>query len=279
MITQLAEADADGAATRRALYDGALLLVHATPASLAYADAVEEILAAELAAEGDPRRVQFRLSNEEFLARFARVRSVLATPPRFLRHVAAVLESLHLEPAAFAADVPRLRAIPHDGHLIPAARPAYSAHRDTWFANPLAQLNVWMPLHDVGEGETFGFYEACWARAVPNDSDRFDYDTWKERVGWQRPGRAADAVYPTVLGSPPLGPRTPFAAARGDLLLFAAAHLHEPAHNTSGRTRLSVDFRIVHLDDHARGIAAPHTDERSRGSTLSDYHRLAELLP
>jgi hypothetical protein len=66
-----------------------------------------------------------------------------------------------------------------------------------------------------------------------------------------------------------------FACARGEVLVFSAAHLHQTRANASGRTRFSVDFRAVHLGDHAAGLGAPDVDGRAKGCALERYARLA----
>ena len=47
--------------------------------------------------------------------------------------------------------------------------------------------------------------------------------------------------------------------------------LSETLPQALGRTRFSLDARLVHLGDHARGLGAPNVDGRSRGSALPDY--------
>ena len=92
-------------------------------------------------------------------------------------------------------------------------------------------------------------------------------------VGWQRPGGAARGAYPRALGAldAEVGEPFTFEAEAGSLLLFSAAHLHRTCAHSSGRTRYSVDFRVVHLGEHAAGMGAPDVDNRSTGSALVDY--------
>ena len=54
--------------------------------------------------------------------------------------------------------------------------------------------------------------------------------------------------------------------------MFSAAHLHSTVPNTSERTRLSIDFRTVHLDELIDG-GAPNLDSASTGTTIRDYVR------
>jgi hypothetical protein len=155
------------------------------------------------------------------------------------------------------------------GHENPLAAPAYTAHRDTWYANPQSQLNWWIPLHDVGSGETFAFYPEYFGKEVANNSADFDYDEWIRNIGWQNTD-GKKAVYPAASGFNRAGAYA-FTAKAGDIILFSAAHLHQTTENTSGLTRFSIDFRTVNLEDQSNGKGAPNVDNRSRGSALKDY--------
>jgi hypothetical protein len=222
------------------------------------------------------------MTPEEHFAKIGRVRAGLIAERSILRQVRAVMTSVGLDPDASAIDVPRLRANRHEGDANPAAAAAYTAHRDTWFGNPRAQINCWIPLHDVDSDETFAIYPAAFGAAVPNDSASFDYDVFRATVGFQ--GLAGGGVSAHASETPPpIYPTTSqaldrlgelrFAARTGDVLLFSGAHLHRPLAHRSGRTRFSVDFRVVHLADHAAGIGAPEVDGEARGSALVDYVR------
>jgi hypothetical protein len=106
-------------------------------------------------------------------------------------------------PEANALDSARLRAVTDHGHENPLAAAAYTAHRDTWYANPQAQINWWIPLFDVSEGETFAFFPLYFDKPVANDSAAFDYDKWSEQVGFQSTSASSSvppAVYPASNG-------------------------------------------------------------------------------
>jgi hypothetical protein len=61
------------------------------------------------------------------------------------------------------------------------------------------------------------------------------------------------------------------------LLIFSAAHMHSTVPNTSGRTRLSIDFRTVNTDDLAARRGAPNIDSKCTGTTIGDYLRGTDL--
>jgi hypothetical protein len=224
------------------------------------------------------RLAQAALSGDEFFRRVGEVRRSLYLDPASHAAVGRLLTELGLDPSRSAFDPVRLRVVNHEGHKNPAASAVYYAHRDTWYAHPQALIVAWVPLHDVVEDETFVFYPDWFDRPAPNDSEVFDYDAWVAKgwslkIGWQDPRAGLDARYPRMTG-PLESPRAVgFSARAGDVLLFSGAHLHETRRHALGRTRFSLDVRVVDLDDHARGLGAPNADNRSRGSSVPDYVR------
>jgi hypothetical protein len=53
--------------------------------------------------------------------------------------------------------------------------------------------------------------------------------------------------------------------------------MHSSVPNTSGKTRFSIDFRVVNLDDVAHKRGAPRVDEECTGTTMRDYLRATDL--
>lgn len=260
---------------REALYEGEVFLLEGTEASHALVREVVTGMEEELGEGGSPREAQFRLSEEEFFARCGRLRKRFYTQEPFFEAVREVMASLGFSVQEHAFDPIRLRIVTHEGFRDPKAAPVYYAHRDTWYANPQALITWWIPLHDVSEEETFVFFPDYFRQAVHNDSEVFDYDAWvrrdrKLKIGWQDPNSGREARYPELLEEPK-GTTWRFSCGAGQILLFAGGHLHQTLPNTTGRTRFSMDFRAVHLGDHAAGRGAPNVDNRSRGLSLVDY--------
>ena len=52
--------------------------------------------------------------------------------------------------------------------------------------------------------------------------------------------------------------------------------LHSSVPNTSGRTRFSIDFRVVNTSDIRAGKAAPTVDANCTGSSIRDFHRACD---
>ena len=272
----------DNAEVRRNLYAGVLYLVPGTNESAALAAAILLRVEAEFADVGPPREAQFQLSAEDFFARAGRLRKRFYTDADFHEQVAAVIQSLQFNAAEHAFDPIRLRVVTHDGHENPAAKAIYYGHRDTWYSNPQSMITWWIPLHDVAADETFEFFPEEFSRIVDNDSEIFDFDEWVEdgqekRIGWQNGRTGLTAQYPE-LQEAPRGSRIPVACNAGDILLFSGQHLHQTRKNCTGRTRFSIDFRTVHLGDHAESIEAVNVDNRSRGSSLRQFIQGADFI-
>ena len=136
-----------------------------------------------------------------------------------------------------------------------------------------------IPLDDLREDETFVLFPDYLRRVAPNDSEIFDYDAWVRdgwslKIGWQDVNAGLTARYPQMTGTiDPSSEALGFACSAGDVILFAGAQLHQTRPQLGDRTRYSLDFRLVDLDDVAAGRGAPNLDNRSRGSAVPDYVR------
>jgi len=113
------------------------------------------------------------------------------------------------------------------------------------------------------------FYPDKFAAPVANDSEIFDYDNWVRdgwelKIGWQKLG--TDARFPRAAPGADRSRAVGFRAA-------PATTSCSPARTSTRPCRFSLDFRIVDLGDHARGLGAPNVDNRSRESALRDYVR------
>lgn len=270
-------APAEPVAFRRAIYDGDVILAPPSDASLRLVAAARGALAEALGCPVDQiRDAPQRLANAELFARIGGLRKELYLAPRFHEAVRDVVAAMGLSPGRIAFDPLRLRVIQHRGHENPLARPVYHPHRDTWYAHPRALIAWWIPLDDLGADETFVFYPERFRAPVDNDSEIFDYgdwvrDGWELKIGWQKLEAGIDAAYPRAAQDADGGRAVGFACRAGDNLIFSGAHFHATLPQATGRTRFSLDFRIVDLDDHAAGLGAPDVDNRSRGSALCDY--------
>lgn len=267
----------EGAALRRAVYEGDVFLLPETAASQQLVVDARAALADALGCrEGEVRDVPQQLDNAELFARIGKLRKALYLEPQFHAAVRDVIAAFGIDPARVAFDPLRLRVIRHRGHENPLAAPVYHPHRDTWYSHPPALIAWWVPLDELAPEETFVFYPERFAAPVPNDSEIFDYgdwvrDGWELKIGWQKLEAGATSSYPRAVPGADGGRAVGFACRTAQNLVFSGAHFHATLPQATGRTRFSLDFRIVDLDDHAAGLGAPNVDNRSRGSALRDY--------
>jgi hypothetical protein len=70
-----------------------------------------------------------------------------------------------------------------------------------------------------------------------------------------------------------LDPQIRLVTRPGGVILFSPAQLP----NTTGKTRFSIDFRTVHLDDVAERVGAPNLDSECTGTGINDYLRVRDL--
>lgn len=254
---------------RQRLYAGELMLLPARAASLQLVVRAHALLCAEIGTSY-PESLHEIWSPSRLHQAVSHVRRLLPQDAELRAAYLALFDELGLNLAEWRIDQPRLRAVIPGAEQVPAAAPMYYAHRDTWYANPSAQINLWIPLADYPAVQNFVFWPECFNRVVPNDSAGFDYVAWKQQTGFQNPHAPAGSAYPRALELAPIAP-TGFACRRGELLLFSAAQLHQTLANPGPQLRFSLDLRLVCLVDTAAGLGAADGDNRSQGSTLTDY--------
>jgi hypothetical protein len=123
------------------------------------------------------------------------------------------------------------------------------------------------------------FHPRYWSEPVRNGSRAYNYDEWN-RTSRQIAAQFIEADtrrQPKAEETLELDPQIRVIVPPGGLLLFSGAQMHSTVPNTSGRTRFSIDFRTVHLDDVAAGRGAPNVDSECTGTTMRDYLRGTDL--
>lgn len=265
----------DNRELRLALYRGQIFQCEASAASERLVAEVQQLLIRELGC-AMPRKAHEELSPGELFRRIGRIRKQLFLERHYHDLVRKVIAALGFDPQEIAFDPLRLRSVVHRGHENPRAAPVYYPHRDTWYAHEQGIIAWWIPLDDLSAHETFAFEPAKFAEPVSNDSASFEYEAWVEdgwdlKIGWQDQDASQSASYPAASLSG--GDEEGFACKRAENLLFSGAQFHRTLPQSTGLTRYSLDFRILHLPDHAEGLGAPNVDNRSRGAALVDYVR------
>ena len=162
------------------------------------------------------------------------------------------------------------------GHLTTGIAYAFPWHRDVWYSAPAQQINWWLPVFAAREDNSMRFDLQSFDRYVCNSSGTFDY--YKNNA--DRRNTAAQVTResqarPAALEYQPHHDLVVLPAP-GAVLLFSGAQLHASIPNTSRRSRFSVDFRTVDVQDLKEGRGAPLVDVHCTGTAIRDFHNVAD---
>ncbi|GAA0361459.1 hypothetical protein GCM10009530_08720 [Microbispora corallina] len=280
MTTLFSNSEMDDEERRAHLYAGDVFVYPATPSSTELIGFARELI--EDAFGGlDPETAQFEMPVEGFAALLADLK------PRFIHHpqckklLPMVIEEIGCSLEHTYFDVPRLRTSTSHDYLTSGISYAFHPHRDCWYSAPFNQINWWMPIYPVVPENVMTFHTRYFDRPVANGSARYDY------AEWNRTSRhtAARHVHGDTREQPKpeeeieLDPQLRVVPEAGGFMLFSGAQLHSTVPNTSGRTRFSIDFRTVNIDDVQARRGAANVDAACTGTTLRDFARCADLTP
>ena len=242
-------------------------------------------LARELSEEAfgthEPTVAQDGMPAERFVEILAELKPRFIHHPRAKELIAGLLSGLGCDLEKTYFDVPRLRTMAHGEYLNAGLAYQFHPHRDTWFSAPQQQLNWWLPVYEIEPENSMAFHPQYFDRPVLNSSSEYDYDEWN-RTGRRQ---AANQVRKETRKQPrpeeplELEPDLRIVTPPGGAIVFSGAQLHSTVPNTTNRTRFSIDFRTVNLDDLAEGIGAPNVDSECTGTTLRDFLRASDLEP
>ena len=265
-------------ARREAIYRGQLLVYSPTPSSLALVDFARGMLR-EAFGKLDPEMAQYDMAVEDYAALLADLK------PRFIHHpkskecIQGILRELKFDLEKTYFDVPRMRSSTSDDYLTTGIAYAFHPHRDCWYSAPFCQINWWMPIFPLSEDNGMAFHPRYWYTPVKNGSRDYNYTEWNRT---SRHSAAQHVKVDTRKQPKPeepmeLDPQVRVIQPPGSALLFSAAQMHSSVPNTSGKTRFSIDFRTVHVDDVAQHRGAPNIDSECTGTSMGDYLRGTDL--
>jgi len=263
---------------RERLYQGELFVYLPIPSSLEFCDFAREMIG-EAFPGLDPQIAQRSLPVERFAEILAELKPKFIHHPKSKEYIRRILGELGCDLEKTYFDVPRMRTSTSDNYLTSGIAYAFHMHRDTWYSAPFSQLNWWIPIYEIEPENAMAFHPRYWNQPVRNGSSSYNYDEWNQT------GRktAAQHVKTDTRKQPrPEEPVDPDPQIRvilpvGSILVFSAAQMHSTVPNTSGRTRFSIDFRTVNIDDIVAQRGAPNLDSASTGTTLRDYLRGVDL--
>ena len=263
---------------RSSLYAGDLF-VHTGSAAIREFVAFTRGLVEDAFGGLDPETAQHEMDVKDYAATLARLKPAFIHHPESKQHLCAILVEHGCDPEDTYFDVPRLRTSTSDDFLTTGIAYAFHPHRDTWYSAPMMQVNWWLPIYDVEPDNVVAFHPAYFDRAISNGSANYNY------YEWNRDSRAIAAtqigvdtrVQPKPEEEIDLDPQIRPVAPVGGMMVFSGAQLHSSVPNTSGRTRISVDFRTVSRSDVESRRGAPNVDSHCTGTTLRDYLRVSDL--
>jgi hypothetical protein len=228
----------------------------------------------------DPEHAQFEMTVEDYAELLGRLKPQFIHHPLSKRHLQAILAEFGCDAGKTYFDVPRMRSSTSDGYLTTGIAYAWHPHRDTWYSAPQCQVNWWTPVFDIVSENAMAFHPGYWNRAVENSSAGYNYYEWNKLYRGPSVSRMVTEdprPLPRATEHLELEPQLRLLCPVGGMILFSGAQMHSSVPNTSGKTRFSIDFRTVHLDDVGLRRGAPKSDERCTGTTMRDYLRATDF--
>jgi len=278
MNTLLFDASLDEALRRKQLYEGQLFVYSPTQNSLALVQLARELIQ-DAFGPMDPETAQFDMPVERFAAVLADLK------PKFIHHaeskrcIQGILIELGCDGTKTYFDVPRMRTATSDDYLTSGIAYAFHPHRDTWYSAPQCQLNWWIPIFEIESDRSMALHPRYWSQAVPNSSRNYDYGEWKRTSRLTAAAQIGKdtRVQPRAEVPLELEPQLRVVAPVGSVLIFSGAHMHSTVPNRTGRTRFSIDFRTINIDDARAFRGAPNLDSACTGTTMGDFLQGVDL--
>jgi len=265
---------------RAGLHEGQLYVYSPRKTSLAFTGFAKEMICDEFHST-DPTLAQFDMPVEDFVKIFAPLKPAFIHHPQTKQLIQEMLLDFGCDMENTYLDVPRLRAVTSDAYLTSGVGYAHHPHRDTWYSAPMCQINWWLPIFPMASESSMAFHPQYWNQAIVNGSADFNYYEWNStsRAHAAQHIKSDTRPQPKPLEPVQLDPQIRLVTEPGGCIMFSAAQLHSTVPNTSGRTRFSIDFRTVHLQDLRSRKAAPNVDSEPLGTSLRDFMRGVDLTP
>lgn len=264
---------------RAALFDGQLFVYSATKSSLAFIEFARETIK-EAFGLRDPEMAQFDMPVERYAEILTNLKPSFIHHPDSKAHLQALLHEMGCDLNKTYFDVPKMRSSTSGNYLTTGIAYAWHPHRDTWYSAPSCQINLWIPIYGIRSDNAMAFHPRYWNQPVENNSKGYNYYEWNQKYRGDHVGqflREDPRPLPKPTRPIDLDPQIRLIVPPGGIILFSAAQMHSSVPNISGKTRFSIDFRIVHLDDVKGKKGAPVVDEACTGTTMRDYLRGTDL--
>jgi hypothetical protein len=229
-----------------------------------------------LFAPHDPEQIHTMLDPAELAARLLTWKPAFIRHPESVRLAKAIATQIGFDQMQTHFDLPRPRTAYPVGHLTSGIAYAFPWHRDTWYSAPKQQINVWLPVWEPAANNAMAFDPAGFGNAVPNNSADFNY--YRRNV-------ERSALATAIESDPRAQPgaidwvaanETIVLPSPGSVLLFAGDQLHRTIPNTSGRSRYSIDFRLLNITDVEENRGGPAVDVACSGTSIRDFKRISD---
>jgi len=263
---------------RQELFDGQVFVYSQTPGALKLIEFARGMIK-EAFGSLDPLTAQHDIPVEQYAAILADLKPKFIHHPNSKKFIPELLSDLGCDLSKTYFDVPRMRTATSDEYLTTGIAYAFHPHRDTWYSAPLCQVNFWIPIFEIESGQSMAFHPYYWSHPVRNSSSGYNYAEWNKtsRVNAVQHIKSDTRVQPKPLEPVEPEPQLRVITKAGGILVFSGAHLHSTVPNFSGKTRFSIDFRTVHIDDVAVFRGAHNVDSSCTGTCMNDYLRGTDL--
>jgi Phytanoyl-CoA dioxygenase (PhyH) len=278
MTTVYLDPSFDDATRRQRLFAGDLLVYTPRTSTIALIDHAKEMIE-DAFGKMDPELAQFDMDVEAYAALLADLKPRFIHHPRSKERIRDVLIDLGCDPERTYFDVPRMRSSTSNNYLTSGIAYAFHPHRDTWYSAPMAQVNFWIPIYPITADNGVAFHPRYFDQPVKNGSRDYDYVEWNQtsRQEAAKHIHSDTRVQPKAEEPVDLDPQIRPVMPAGGAMVFSGAQFHSSVPNDSGRTRFSIDFRTVCLDDLEAGDSAPNVDSDCTSTTLGDFLHVSDL--
>jgi ectoine hydroxylase-related dioxygenase (phytanoyl-CoA dioxygenase family) len=135
-------------------------------------------------------------------------------------------------------------------------------------------------VYDIGADNTIAFFPRYAKQTIANSSREYNYYKWNQesRRLAATQIKSDSRKQPQALEPIDMDSQIRVVCKAGGIILFSGACLHATVPNTSGRTRFSIDFRTVNLDDVVDRRGADTSDSECTGTTLRDFLRASDTV-
>lgn len=262
---------------RERLFHGEIFIYSPTPHSLALVEHARRMIV-EGFAPLSPEKAQYEMKVEDYAVLLGKLKPAFIHHPKSKELVGRIIGDVGADPALTYFDVPKLRSSTSDNYLTTGIALAFPPHRDTWYSAPHCQINWWMPVYEITSDNGMALHPRYFDRPIKNNSHVYNYYRWNKTraTAHLHIGGPSDRVAPEAQEPVDDYPDARYITAPGGLILFSGAQLHSSLPNRSGRTRFSIDFRTVNIDDVRDKRGAVNVDSACTGTALRDFMRATD---